>query len=132
MKLKGRCLWFVRRPKGSRNSENVPKEAIKDLEDKYDIKLKDLLKNTKDCNNQDMPKGSNTTIHLPSESSRYPPCYFGLSYVTSGGPDYPIWEPQNAEDLPDWVNKGNDQWNGARDAICDDDDYKDAPACSWS
>ncbi|KAL3458856.1 hypothetical protein BJX64DRAFT_291763 [Aspergillus heterothallicus] len=114
------CIYLVRRPKGEDNSESVPADVIDKMENKYGIELYDLLKNVKECNNNNAT--SKKTISV--ESYAYPFCYFGLPYVKSANQLWPFWEPSNAAKLPEWVSQ-TDRWNEGFEKACTLDGFKE-------
>lgn len=121
-------MYLVRRPKGKSKSETTSDKAIEALESRYGIVLDEMLKNIKDCNNQQLPDSDRNTIYVGG--NRYADCYFTIGYVHSRGLDYPMVGPVNEDDLPDWVMGSiEDLWNGAREDFCSLPEHEDYPAC---
>lgn len=101
--------YLVRRPKGSKNSEVVPKEEMEKLKDTYHIDPVELFKNVRACNNKKPSKEDKTGIYMGTNA--FPPCYFGLAYVKAGnGVTPPLTYISNKDDLPDWITSTKDGW----------------------
>lgn len=105
-------FYLIRRPKGRKSSEEVPKKSMDALKNTYGIEFKDMLTNVKACNNGELSPGTNTTIYMGPD--RYPPCYFGLAYVDAQAYFLPPISDtdgiKNKDDLPEWIPKGSDMW----------------------
>lgn len=81
-----------------------------------------MLKNIKDCDNGEAPKGSNSTIYVGSE--RYPRCYFGVAHVGTSSLSYPLFQPHSSGQLPDWIESPSvaDAWDEPRQKACEYDE----------
>ncbi len=100
------CYYLVRRPKGKKNSETVPKELIEKFDKSYEIDLAEIYDNVRLCGNRKPDKDSSKTIF--AGTSPYPPCFFGLPHVeASNGHMLYIGNP---EELPDWITAKEDRW----------------------
>ena len=102
------------------------------MTDTYGVDFRGFIDNVRKCNNRDPSERNPTRIELGDD--RYPPCFFGVTYVSAGGGvDWPLAEGgcQNRETVPDWVfGETVDNWNEPRDKLCLVDEYKDVPVCN--
>ncbi|KAF9887793.1 hypothetical protein FE257_009599 [Aspergillus nanangensis] len=125
------CLYLVRRPRGKEDSESVPEDIIQKIEDKYNIRMEDILKNAKECDN-----GKATDIDtIYTGSLSYPPCFFGIGYVKATNIKYPFDSPSNDDKLPEWVQEnveessGGDSWNDGLEKACTLESWKKKDEC---
>lgn len=97
------------------------------------------MANVRDCNNRYNNPADKTALFLSSPSNPYPPCFFGLPYVTQSHEIWdPLWFPDNNADLPSWIGgdcKENpdvhkcDQWDTQRQTACKDHVYYFGDSC---
>ncbi len=98
-----------------------------DLEGTYGLDLYEMMKNVKECNNTKATDTQKTSIF--TGPGRYPPCFFGLAYVDPYGIVMPLYNPNNLDDLPEWLQAKGDLWDRPLTDACKFDSWDDTHEC---
>jgi hypothetical protein len=105
---------LIQREKDEEWSVTVPQNVKDIMEKSYSVDVHEMLKNVANCRNGKQTSGDPATIYIGP--GKYPPCYFGLSYVlvdlarASPG-QYGIYPGiKNIDDLPSWTLLTSDYW----------------------